>query len=1132
MSTLHPTSLRTRPKIPHNCLAAGVRRLFFSAVFSKAYFLKTMNKHISSRSASKMRNALAAVLALAALPAFGADLHIDGGQTSPVAYDWVGNSTAPSAGATQVIYLRKNATMTVSANTEGDAYRLYVGFNSATINAPSRLYVDGKLTINYTTVGYGGLSVGNSIGVSSIVVGSTGNINVTNSITDVGYGSGVGSFAIEGGKFYSGGRLVVGNNTGDTGTPNAENTFTLNGSEGYFESKSFWMGKQEQSNNLATINNGTFKVTEEFILGNTSNTTNTFVLNDGSVTIGGPIRISNTTNVTSTLILNGGEFHYTGSSFNLTSSGGGDTANLTIGAAATFDYSGTITIGTGNVTLNLDNAGTTLQLATNVNFAAGAGTTADLNISNGTVTNAGSGSLTFGNGTDTTANITVSGGGALISKNRIYLGNESGSTATLNIHNGGNVTATGTVYLTNKADATATLNITSGAIFNYGSISVGTGNVILKLDNAGTTLALGSIVALGATEGGYGDIELKNGTISMTGNFNAANGTNTNSTLNVSGGSLSVGNGIFIANGTGSTATLNVSGDGSVSAGSVIRIGFGANSDGTLNISGGSVDATAHAIHLANGTGSTATLNITGGSLLNFTNLQVVNGTGTIELNAPGVTITATDVTKLGVNAGSVATFNVTAGSYVSALTVGIGEAGTGTLNINGGSFTGNTGVNIANGTGGTGTLNVTEGSFSITNDSFLARGADSKGDIYVSGTGVVNIGLAGNRKDLVVGNGTGSVGNITVEGGSLNANGLTLANATRSQSRLQLTDGDITIAGFLRVGAGYAEIQVSGGNLTANTLNLTNKTDSSGIFAVSGSGNVTVNGTAGAVGSVDASASGAEAFEIRLSGSGELTIGSGTAGGLLLGNAANTKGCLTLSDKARLKLGGSLALGGSGYARVTMTGGTIEANAFNLGNTGGDAQATLSAGTVTIGSLGFYIGSDSSSTAVLTVGHAARITSSGAFTFRGDNTLNFVFGETADFTGITVNSGLTLSSGKTPVVNIDLRAFTADFSGEKDVWLLTYTGSAKDLNNLTFNILADDGQTYTGSLVTATAHLGVGTTASLVTVGATKGFLLHIVGTAPIPEPATTAALLGLLALAALGWVHTKGAKLTTNKH
>jgi len=141
-------------------------------------------------------------------------------------------------------------------------------------------------------------------------------------------------------------------------------------------------------------------------------------------------------------------------------------------------------------------------------------------------------------------------------------------------------------------------------------------------------------------------------------------------------------------------------------------------------------------------------------------NLFVGNsGTGT--LNITGGTVTTNQYIYLGNNAGSNGTLNVSSGTFTSGSysTIAVGQSGTGTLNITGGTmFTG--GAYIGSNAGSNGTVTISGGTWTI-------PGSMQVGN---SGTGTLNLnGGFLNCSSVLIGYNAGSSGSVTVTSGTLN---------------------------------------------------------------------------------------------------------------------------------------------------------------------------------------------------------------------------------------------------------------------------------------------------------------------------------------------------------------------------
>ena len=401
-------------------------------------------------------------------------------------------------------------------------------------------------------------------------------------------------------------------------------------------------------------------------------------------------------------------------------------ASVTVGDTVTFsDLAGST--GTGNIS----GPGTTLNI--NNDLFIGFNDTGTLDVSDGASVGVTDFLIVGSSGTGV---LDITSGASVTVGNTVTFSDLSGSTGT------GNISGTGTTWDINNDlfvgfNGTSTLDITGGAAVTVGddatlgnnSGSAGTGNV----SGAGTTWDISDILAIG--NNGTGTLNVS-GSASVTVGGNALIGDNPGSIGigNISGPGtlLSVANNLLA--GDDGTGTLNVSDSASVNAANLLIVGD--EGTGTLDITSGAAVTVGSDAILGDNTGSTGTGTVSGpGTTLDINNDLFVgnNGTSTLDLTG-GAAVTVGNETRISEQAGAAGSVTVDgAGSRLDtagALLVGLGDNGTLTVS-NGAAVSANTAV--LNGAGGaaTGTLNLDGGTFTTNN------GLDHRG--VISGHGTIN---------------------------------------------------------------------------------------------------------------------------------------------------------------------------------------------------------------------------------------------------------------------------------------------------------------------------------------------------------------------------------------------------------
>jgi len=382
----------------------------------------------------------------------------------------------------------------------------------------------------------------------------------------------------------------------------------------------------------------------------------------------------------------------------------------------------------------------------------------------------------------------------------------------------------------NLADTAATGGTLTGFAAGTGSVNVG-----------GTSTTIGRLVV--------GDGTTSVGTVNM----------NTTGTLKLEQDAI----GVFLGNGGTSTGNFKLDG-GTLqvnSLGTDIALLAGSNGgDGNFRMSGGTVNATGAIWAGDNNAGSQGLIEISGG-IFNATATSAINTTA-VGQHSIGRGLGQGTLTVSGTAA---ATFNgMFHVGYSGNATVGT----TGTVNVQGGSFTSNGEVRVGSGatsngaviSAATGNFNVSAGTATVNNLMLLARAYDASdvvnGNATVSGTGVLNVqndfvaGYAGAGctgtlnvqtggtvnigtnalRWLVMGRYDTSKGIINVSGGSLNLwNGSSIraatgAAATASVNVVNQTGGNVNFysdGGVTIGGVGVVDMQQSGGATASMTYNL-----------------------------------------------------------------------------------------------------------------------------------------------------------------------------------------------------------------------------------------------------------------------------------------------------------------------
>lgn len=593
---------------------------------------------------------------------------------------------------------------------------------------------------------------------------------------------------------------------------------------------------------------------------------------DGAFIIPGVSVQTNNTTATLTVLRLGAAAGATLSE--LTIGGNGDTSTLKVSRS-----SGEIDVSIGrntgtNATLNINTGGKidASALTANVNVGQAATTTGNLNINGGTLL---ANNLYLGNGISSTGTLTMNDG--TLTASYVEVGKASSSQGYLNV-NGGTMNAT-TLRVGSGSNGNFTLtdgdvNVTtfyvgaSGGADVLGNVSVTGGTLTInatsnarvgsaaqangRLDISGgtvTTTATGIIFGLGSTtvSSTTGNLNLsKTGELALADNLEL--GRYGKGYATVADDSILSANTIYLGNNTGGYGSLTVS-NGEVTADTDLVIGRIAAASGNLTQTGGNITV-GNRLQIGNGTFDAQGGHLSTGSM-SVGDINAVVGTLNI---SNGATVNQTlGTTYLGRTTTAHGIVNINDGGTLISRTMSIGFAGTGEVNVNTGGtldvrstaiFTIGDTANADTGTAGTGTLNIDGGSVTI-----IPEGGSTTNPLVlghtVNGTqiskGTINL-LSGDitvNRTLIIGE--AGEGLVDISGGTFVVNdNIIIANATGSKGELKISNGALNITGNITGKLGTANIELTGGALTANG-DLLVETNSSLALALAG-GTLTAN--------------------------------------------------------------------------------------------------------------------------------------------------------------------------------------------------------------------------------------------------------------------------------------------------
>ncbi len=767
------------------------------------------------------------------------------------------------------------------------------------------------------------------------------------------------------------------NTTVTTGTTvNANNTITMN------------------VNNGTLVNSGTIHSTTAAGLAGTINVLSTGTLGlqgVGSITVD-PTAVGGGA---------GGTINVTAAS-TLTVAGGNLTAN-----AITNGNGGKITVQSASATVT---GATTLTMEAN---AAGVGNGGTI----GFTTTGATGDITVGS---TAGGLIFQAEGGATSGNGGTVNVSAGRNLTFNSGGGGSINVSpqsltgngGNVNLTGSTAAAGTMTLNPTINANGPTGGTGNGGVITVTNNSTNLLQIpaGVLSANSGTVGGIGGqvtvTNTQSGGVELEGDITATGVSNTGSGVG-QGGQITVttsGNVLLdggTLNSSGVTGAASSGGTVMVTAASISQSAgstefLGANANGTGN--GGVVKLTTTAA------GGNITLGPNGGTTLN---IQAEGGsTGSASGNGGSVTVSS----AAGLSVLSAASVNVApqgnngnggsitlTGSTVTASTLTLSA----NLNANG-IGTGNGGViavtnNSANLLqipdsvlqANSGTTAGVGGKISVTNTG--TGGIELEGN--VSATGVSNTApTAGNSGQITINSG----GNVQLDGGTLNVNGVTGAASTGGA--IAITAASISQAG------GSTESLTANANGTGNggTVNLTtNATGGSITLGPNGGTTLNVQAEGGSTGSASGnggSVTVSSAAALSVLSASSINVApqgnNGNGGSITLKGSTVTPSTMNISSNlnasgAGTGNGGTIAITNNSSSPLQIQSGTtLSANSGATGGIGGQITVT-NTGTGGI-SLGGNLSATGVSNTAPTAGNSGQITvNAGGNVSFGGGTIN-----------------------------------------------------------------------------------------------------------------------------------------------
>lgn len=920
----------------------------------------------------------------------------DGAGTNSI-YGTIDNGSATLgirvAGGTVILY----GANTYTGNTILDGGVLSLGNDYAIQNSTAVLN-GGKLDLGYTSPYIGGLSgagvidtapfststlhVGNNSGISSSFGGNITNSTGTVSLQKIGANS---TLTLTGASGYSGGTTVANgtlliNNTVGSGTGSGNVTVSPTGTLG-------GTGRIAGSVEWQSGSVGSFVVN---VVGGSNSTPLTV---SGSVTLNGNSVVVNVPGITPLPVGTYKLMTYN----NAGSSGVFATTPTYTGAGAELGTASTISTGSGQVTLLVQNTGlaatwtnngngnwsTAANWSSNPNYPHLAGdaailgvgsaytaVTLDTSVSVGTMvfTNANSFGVVNAGNTLTLANPTVDPVIAV----QAGSSNSIGSTVALNNN------------LTILAGAGTSLTMTNNVSNGSGTQAItvnGAGTVELDGNNTygpsagtvGTTVGGGTVLQLGNNNAlGAGDLDVASSSTIRAGTAltlpnNIIAGTSATATVDNNGNNVTLsgvvsGAGGLAKNGTGTLTLNNVNthaGNTTVNAGTlklgaanVIPYGFGygnviINTNGTLDLNGQSPSfngLSGAGLVEANGTvtltvGENDTTSTFDGAIKNTTgSLSLVkNGTNTFALGGTNNTFTGGTTINAGVlqiGNGGTNSGSIGSGLITDYATLQFNSVGTNTFSTK---ITGSGAVTLAN-TGQTLYLNGP-------ND-FTGNVSINGGNLWITNTTGLGVGP---KTVIVAGGGVSLLTTLHLAGGITLDPSYTLQLSYFGGALLN-ESGSNTVSGpiVMSFGGGAAYINVKGGFLTLAGDVACDGVASGRTFLLGGTGNGLFSGVAndngGNIGSLQKTNSGTWTVSGYNTSVAPATVQEGT-----LNLTGTWSGAVTVNSNATLT--------GSGYVGGNITYNAGAKASFSVTNSGGvnltpltvTGSATLNNNTATI---------------------------------------------------------------------------------------------------------------------------------------------------------------------------------------
>lgn len=602
-----------------------------------------------------------------------------------------------------------------------------------------------------------------------------------------------------------------------------------------------------------------------------------------------------------------------------------------------------------------------------------------------------------------------------------------------------------------------------------GDSNGGNGSIYVQ-DGANLTLGPGVNLRIGSSVGGGGSVTFDgtsgNPTLTSDSTTSILVGDQGIGTLAVqNGASISHGGTIVVGNGDGSSGNLVVQGDNSslTSAGDTT---VGDNGTGTVSIiSSGAVNESGNMV-LGSQTAGNGTVNV--GQTASTSNSA---SSGTLNVSQT-LTVGEAGTGDLEVDGGTVAVSGPASANVV----LGDASTGVGTVNVNGATSILSAGGMII-GNNGQGTLTVNNGTLAVTGDLTIAAQDGSSGSLTVTGENAVldiggnlNVGANGAAtlliSDATVNLGVGGGSQPTLSGGIESASTLTVPTIDDFDN---LPNGLITGATFNANSAFWT----LGKNTSNNMLTVSGRSMINGLGAIEISGgppNSPSNGNTLLI-SGNGTSFESDRFLIGETGTAFMDVTSGATalvgGGseslLLIGASVGT-GNVVVSNNGTIKSApgtsnATISLGfDSPGAMVISTNGVVNVNKVVIGGSAGGSvtvsgTGTAQSATLTTGSL--YVGSGAPGQLLVDAGGVATGNVVVFGNLGGSAGTGDVSGMGSALNGTTLSVG-NVGSGDLTIESAASATFTATDVGGASGTMLTVTGQGSYLSTGSLSVASN----------------------------------------------------------------------------